>query len=405
MNDRQFRKYVQSILLKEEDGGGDGGGYGGGDYGYGGMGGPGMGMYMMGSNEGLYKIFVKPFVDVIQTTSGVTKEVMRRTWTLASVALETIVTTFVPVITDSYDEIFENERRDIEALRAKYKDIYAANNEMFTNADMNVIAFGMDPSKYMSAIFLKKAPKTAFKALEILTGDHSTIKFWYKKMKMLYDFTGSDREWQKKEWQYNLMRRRFDDSSVTASGTRRIRGESRDALPVITEEDEKGSSDQSWKKDAMKRMMSEMMSDQDVIDAIENSPKAKQMHDDSVAIIKKFHAAVKEEASNVDHIKDFNTLKAFVKATKNSKAIKALDDLERVVQQPQKQTSQNEGEGGQINMQKLIPQFVIQAKKALKGIFGSGIASQIKAAHAAGMPDDSEIVQILTAAKRDVEKV
>lgn len=405
MNDRQFRNYVRT-LITEDDGGGDAGGIGGSGFGYGDMYGGGMGgMYIMGSNQGLYDTFVKPFLEVIQTTSGVTKEFMRRVGTAVNVAFEVVVTTMIPFVRDSYAEIFDDEERDIEALRMKYKEIYASNEEMFYNADMHVLAFSINPVRYATAIFLRKSPKAASKALEILTGDNSNVKYWFKRARMLYDFTGSDREWQKREWEFNLQRRRFDDNASRAA-TRRQKGETVEPRPVITEDVSKGKSDQSWKKEAYKKLVSEMASDPEFISAVENSPKARAMHEDAVKVIKKFHAAVKQEADSVNHINDMNSLKSFVKATKSSKAINALEQFEAAIKKEQTQSGdvKNEAEGTQnpAVAQSIVPKFVTEVKKAIKGIFGSGIDSQIKAAKEAGMSDDTEIVQLLVQAKRDV---
>ena len=424
MNERQFKNYIKE-LLKEDDGGGGDSGYGGFGYGgdFGGYGGMG-GMYMMGSNEGLYNTFVKPFVEVIQTTSGATKEVMRRVGTAATVALETVVTTFVPIVTDSYDVIFEYEKRDIEALREKYKEIYASNMEMFSHADMNVLAFSISPTRYLTSVFLRKSPKAAMKAMEILSGDSTSLKYWFKRIAMLYDFTGGDREWQKQEWEYSMQRRRFDANASRGGRTRR--GESVEKRPVLVEADE--AADTSWKKDALADIVAQMMNDKNVVNAIENSSMTKNMHDDAVRVIEKLHSSVKTEAEKVNHITNFGTLKGYVKASKNSKAIAALDNFEKSVtqsksqQQPKQEKPQqpppeqkkevpvqNEVEdAGQqqgASLESIVPKFVTQAKRAIKGIFGSGLDSHIKAAKAAGMTDDSEIVQILKHAKQDVENL
>jgi hypothetical protein len=412
MDEREFRKYVRQLLTEDDGGGGGDGGYGGfgGDWGM--MGGMG-GMYMMGSTQGLYDSFVKPFVEVIQTASGATKEVMRRVGTLTAVALEAVITTFVPVVRDSYDEIFENERRDIDALREKYKAVYASNMEMFSHADMNVLAFAIDPTKYLTGAFLRKAPKAAMKAMEIASGDSTSLKYWFKRVAMLYDFTGGDRDWQKQEWEYNMQRRRFDG---TMKGGRRSEGT--DKKLVLVEE----ASDTSWKKDALADLMAQMMNDPKVIDALENSQMFRSMHDDAIKIMNKFHASVKAQADEVNRITDFNSLKSYIKATKNSKAISALDNFEKAATQapkpaapeqkskeePKQEPVQNEVEGTEQQAampQNLVSKFTVQAKKAIKGIFGSGVVAQIQAAKTAGMSDDSEIVQILKRTKQDVENL
>jgi len=171
-------------LLTEDDGGG-GGDYGGFDFG--GYYSAGAGMWgAMGSTEGLIKTFVKPFTDVLVTAVGKTKELSRSAQNLLQVTFETLVTTLIPIYSDSFDEIFEKEKNDINAIRQKYKKVYEANLEMFSDSDMNVLAFAFNPASYITSQFASAAPKTTMKLVEILAGDNQHVKKVLNNIKRLY---------------------------------------------------------------------------------------------------------------------------------------------------------------------------------------------------------------------------
>jgi hypothetical protein len=240
-------------------------------------------------------------------------------------------------------------------LREKYHDVYASNVEMFYHSDMNVIAFALDPTSYFTSRFFAKAPKAASKALEIVTGDNSIVKSWTQKIKSLYD---------------------FGDEEKTRSRKRKTEGVNRYAL---VEADQK--------QDAIVQMFN----DKNVRAAIENSNVIKSMRADAEAAIRRFCESVKINADNVDKIRDFNSLCEYVRGTKNQKAINALNEIK-------KNASEEQVAG-------LVPEFTAQTKRAIKGIYSSGIANQIEAAKAAGMSSDTNIVRMLTSAKNAIEKL
>lgn len=154
-----LREYVSKILNENEYDGG------GGDYGY--DGGGGVGGY--GSGEGLYKIFVQPFADVIGVVAGKTKELARRSITVLQVAFETIMTTLIPVLTDSYDEIFAAEATAIDKIKSEYSSYYQASDHALNSglASLALIAF---PGAALTGKFVENSPKAVKNILSIATG-------------------------------------------------------------------------------------------------------------------------------------------------------------------------------------------------------------------------------------------
>lgn len=159
MSQRLLRSYIRTILKEEAV---EGGGYS-----------PDMrdGMSTWGTSGAgdIYKIFVSPFTDVLKTTIGKTKEVMRRARTVLRVAFETVVTTFVPFVEDSYDEIFAKEKQDIEKIRGQYKDVYDRTSKAL-GGDAKVAAFLLAPGAVMAIDAVKAAPAAAAQTLSVLSG-------------------------------------------------------------------------------------------------------------------------------------------------------------------------------------------------------------------------------------------
>ncbi len=159
-----LREYVQAILSE------DGDGFGMGDmFGAGGGGPSGYGMHF-GSEDEMYKIFVKPFVDVVQVTAGKSKEVSQRLQTLLHTAFETVATTVIPVLSSDYGKIFAKEEQRLSKIKSEYADVYKATWDAFKDHDVMCAAFFYDPVSFLTAEFVSNAPAAAFKVMSILSG-------------------------------------------------------------------------------------------------------------------------------------------------------------------------------------------------------------------------------------------
>jgi hypothetical protein len=185
VDDKLLREYVRAVL-SEDDGGGD----------------SGMGTYgdlamwdaanspwgvSFGSGNDLFNIFVKPFTDVFQTTAGKTKELTQKGMTLARVALEATVTTLVPVLTDSYNEIFAKEEERIDKIRGQYAEVYQSTWDAFKDEDFQFLMFMYSPAAYINAKVIKKSPKAALGLISVLTG--GTIDSYLDKVKKAFGIT------------------------------------------------------------------------------------------------------------------------------------------------------------------------------------------------------------------------
>jgi len=172
--DDLLRELVTEILREDY---GFGGGYGmyGGDYA--GLGlhdtGPGAnGTYGMHFADGdqLYKAFIKPFVDVVGVAAGKTKEISQRGLTLAKVAFEAVATSLLPILKDSYAEIFASEKEQLDQIRQQYGQVYKATWDAFNESDVMIAAFMYRPDIFLTTKLAAKAPKVAANLLSILTG-------------------------------------------------------------------------------------------------------------------------------------------------------------------------------------------------------------------------------------------
>lgn len=160
-----LRECIQEVL-KEDEGGG-GGDYGG--LGLDSMAGMPYGMHYA-SKDQMYQIFVKPFADVVGVAAGKTKELSQKGQTLLKVAFESLATTLIPILKDSYGEIFEHEKQQIDKIRSEYADVYKATWDAFNEADVLVAAFMYRPDLFLTAQLAKQAPKAAAKLLSVLSG-------------------------------------------------------------------------------------------------------------------------------------------------------------------------------------------------------------------------------------------
>lgn len=158
-----LRECVKAILSEDD------GGFGGGMMGIGGGGDLGYGMHF-GSGEDMYKIFVKPFVDVVQVTAGKSKEASQKLQTLLHVAFETIATTLIPVLSSDYKEIFAKEEERINKIKGEYTDVYKATRDAFKNHDFLCSAFFYNPTAFLTTAFVEHAPAAALNMMSVLSG-------------------------------------------------------------------------------------------------------------------------------------------------------------------------------------------------------------------------------------------
>jgi len=153
--DKDLLKAYVHHLIKEYDGsmGFDSGGMGA----------------VYGTKSDLFNTFIKPFTDVAGTVVGKTKELARRGITLAQTVFVTIMTTLIPFLTDSYEEIFDEQARAIEKIRGEYQQYIDSTNKAL-RGDAAMLAFIAFPGASLTGKLASLAPKTAVGLLGIATG-------------------------------------------------------------------------------------------------------------------------------------------------------------------------------------------------------------------------------------------
>jgi len=163
--EKLLREYVREVLA--EDGhGGDGGA---GDIMMAGSMMSPYGMHFGDSND-LYKIFIKPFADVVQTTVGKTKELSQSAQTLTKVAFKAVATSLIPVLSRDYGKIFKKEKIEMDKIRKQYGDVYKSNWDAFKDNDVLALAFMYSPAAMLTLQFARKSPGAAASMISALSG-------------------------------------------------------------------------------------------------------------------------------------------------------------------------------------------------------------------------------------------
>lgn len=158
--ERALRECIREILKEDDYAGlGLGGNHAGAPYGA-----------HYADSDALYKTFIKPFADVFSVAAGKTKEASQKAQTLLRVSFETIATTLIPVLRDDYAEIFAREKEEIDKIRSEYGSIYQATWDAFNEMDILIPAFMYRPDLFITAKFIKKAPRAAAKLVSVLSG-------------------------------------------------------------------------------------------------------------------------------------------------------------------------------------------------------------------------------------------
>ncbi|NBQ47293.1 MAG: hypothetical protein EBU33_02415 [Sphingobacteriia bacterium] len=329
---RLVKSYVSEIL-KENDGTGSFG------IDTGGM--PQWG----GTSKDMYKVFIQPFADVVATAAGKTKELARKAVTVVQVAFETIMTTLFPFLQDSYDEIFDNQKNDIEKIRGEYKDVYDRTDAALASNDASVLAFLCAPGPAVAKLAVDKGPKAASGVLSVVTGGISD--------KYLDKFTsGGSKKHGKSRGPSDVF-----DSYV------------RSYVSLLNEEDtEKENGGE--KKDSK---LADVIGSKKFIDAvIKKSPSAGEVAKSAQEVYRKTLEKAFSQASSVLNAKSIDELEKIVgKKLKGSEKLKDIKPEER-------KTAEEELMKGM--------------KKSMKEFYAKSLQEKVKEVLAAGIPEDNPFI-------------
>jgi hypothetical protein len=335
-SEKLLRAYIRELLAEND-------GHAGGDGGAGAVMAMGAGMspYGMhyGDNDDMYKIFVKPFTDIIHTAAGKTKELSRSAQTLTKVAFEAIATSLIPVLSSEYGEIFKKEKIEMDKIRKQYGEIYKANWDAFKDNDVLAAAFMYSPTGFLTLQFARKAPGAAAKMISILSGGQ--LDGFLKKIANKFP--------------------NFNTPGGPTGLGRHADGPG--ALESVIREDEG-----KQKPDA-----AALLSSKKVKDALQNSKVVRQMEQQGRAIIRSTLEQVFKQAQGVLTAKTLQDIQQ-----KTGAKLKGLDKLAQVPEQERAKLEQTILDG---------------AKKSMKSFYVKNLQAQVKQALDGGISQDSPYVQ------------
>lgn len=324
---------------------------------HGGYGMGGMGPYgaRFGSGNDLYRVFVKPFVDVVDTAVGKTKELSARAQTLAHVAFEALVTTLVPFFSDSYKEIFAGEKKRLAAIRNEYKDVYQSNWDAFRDNDVFWTAFCYAPWAIMTIKFVKQSPRTAGRLVSALTGGSADRVLG----RMLGDWNRGYRP--------PITGLNYTGTSSGMGADTGIHAEG------LVREDDEGKT-RKKKKDDRGRLdkAAQVLTSPKFIDQLRDSPITKDLAQETQAAVRESLSTVYKEAQAVLTSRSVQDLQQ-----KSGKKIPAAQGLAEV---PAEQ-------------RKVLEEAALAGfREAMKKMYVEGLEARVKQALAGGIPEDSPFI-------------
>lgn len=356
-----LREYVRNSLLTEDEAGGNvalftpGGGYNAYDMQHS-MGGGGIGDVSAG---GLYDAFIGPFVDVFKTAVGKTKEITRKGRTLLNVALQTVLTTLIPIYGYNYADVFDKEKEDIEKIRGEYRDVYDRTEAALKGPDAVLLAFMASPALTLGAFAAKAAPEATKELFSAASGGISDD---------LYDGL-KDKLERLGRWSLG------DDGSSRSSkrsakskrGPRNFFGES-----FLVEED-------GEKKKGKVYSPKDLLKSKKMLKAVADSPKAKQMADDATKVYRKSLADVLKQAEDV--LRKAKTVEDLEKIAGG----KAKGDFKTKVAEIKKLPPQEKAKAEKL--------LIDGSRKASKDFYVKSLTSQVDAVLKAGIPEEAQYVK------------
>ena len=165
MISRQRKRELQETVrnaLNEFDGGGDGGGD------WGGGGGGGFSDY----GPSLYKTFLQPFVDVLETSQAAIETATSKVQLLMSVATYAVMSSVLPFVRADYDAMIKHDERRMQSIGQKYAEVYKRTDAALTEVGGNYDGAGvfaiLFPHKVLAYNMVKGGASVGEKSVKTL---------------------------------------------------------------------------------------------------------------------------------------------------------------------------------------------------------------------------------------------
>lgn len=336
-DNRLLREYVRKAL--REDFGGYGGDYAGigldvdsGPYGR-----------SYGSNQDLYDAFIGPWVDVFKTGLGKSKEITRSVWTAVDVVIGTVLTSIIPGLGRTYEDAFEDEKKDLEKIRSQYKDVYDKTDAVLGETDAAFVAFLASPALVLGKLAAEKSPDVAKEILSVATGGSSDK--YIEKIKSNNSDSGSSSK-------------RSDKKTKKSPGD--FFGESQ----INEDEGEKP-------KDSLER---KILTNKKFLQKTTSTPKFREMQEAAVQLYQDTLKDIYGQAEAV--MKKAKTIEDLQKLTK-----KPIADADKIKKLPPAEKAKAE---------KLLLDGV---RKAMKDYYVKSLEQQVASVIRAGIPEEAQYIK------------
>lgn len=318
-----------------------------------------------GSKELGYQTFIQPFVDLFKVGLAKTKEVATATKTLLWVALQTVLTTLIPIYGYNYSEVFDEYEEKIDDIKSEYKDVYQnlIEKDVLTG-DAAALAFMASPALVAAFLVGKKTPDAIKTILSTVTGGFSDEVYDSIKEKA----KGSERWALGDSGDY---RRRKKSSKKSKSSPKDFFEESK--TRIVEDAGNKITPEKILKSNLYLSKVSE-------------SPKLKEMQ--KVAqetyreTLKKIYSQAEDLLKNASSVEDFERLAK--KPVKDIDKVKSLKGEERA------------------KAEKLLIQEV---RKSMKEFYVKNLKEQVDSVVRAGIPENCDYVKDFRATIKKIESL
>ena len=128
-----------------------------------------FGIADFGSAPDLADAFLGPWLRAAKTSMGAAKLPLRSAATLCWVALQTVLTTAIPIYGYNYASVFKKQDEDLKKIKDSYAGDKAKTIEALSSGDAGLVAFMISPATAMAAAVASGLPGAGKSVAEFLS--------------------------------------------------------------------------------------------------------------------------------------------------------------------------------------------------------------------------------------------
>jgi hypothetical protein len=267
------------------------------------------------------------------------------------VALQTILTTLIPIYGYKYAGVFDKEKKDIEKIRSEYKDVYDRTDQALKSSGAAFLAFAASPQLVLGAWAAKKSSKAVLGLASSLTGGY-TDEIYEKIV---------DKAKKLERWSLG------DESNTKSRGKK--------TSEFFEEESKINESDDSEKNDITPK---KILRSKKFLAAVAESSEVKRLSSEATTVYSGSLQEIYKQAQFVMKTKTIEDVKKFVGNEIDADLKKKLGDVSKL---PPDQKAKSE---------KIL---IDGLKKASKEFYVKNLTAQVDEVLEAGIPEESQFVK------------